>query len=67
MAEGAESSDVGACQMIIDGKIKVKSGTQIERFTPKGLKFADGSKLEADVVLYATGYILLFLFRITSY
>lgn len=48
--------DVGACQMIIDGKIKLKNGTQIERFTHKGLKFTDGSELEADVVLFATGF-----------
>lgn len=48
--------DVGACQMIVDGKIKLKSGTQIERFTEKGLKFEDGTELEADTVIYATGY-----------
>ena len=41
--------------MIIDGKIKLKNGTQIERFTSKGLKFTDGSELEADVVVLATG------------
>ncbi|THH27067.1 hypothetical protein EUX98_g7120 [Antrodiella citrinella] len=48
--------DVGACQMIIDGKIKIKGNTQIERFTKTGLKFTDGSELQADVVLYATGF-----------
>lgn len=48
--------DVGACQLIIDGKIKLKSGPRIERFTKTGLKFDDGSELDADVVLFATGY-----------
>jgi hypothetical protein len=48
-------TDVGACQMIVDGKIKLKNNTEIERFTPTGLKFKDGSELEADVVLFATG------------
>ncbi|KAH8091396.1 hypothetical protein BXZ70DRAFT_1041311 [Cristinia sonorae] len=48
--------DVGACQLIIDGKIKIKNNTQIERFTPTGLKFTDGSELQADVVLFATGF-----------
>ncbi|KAH8092245.1 hypothetical protein BXZ70DRAFT_465945 [Cristinia sonorae] len=48
--------DVGACQMIIDGKIKIKNGTQIERFTPSGLKFEDGSEINADVILFATGF-----------
>ncbi|KAF4592656.1 FAD/NAD(P)-binding domain-containing protein [Pleurotus pulmonarius] len=47
--------DVGACQLIIDGKIKLKSGPRIERFTKTGLKFDDGSELDADVVLFATG------------
>ena len=43
--------------MLIDGKIKLKNGTQIERFTEKGLKFQDGSELEADVVVLATGCV----------
>ncbi|KAI0074817.1 FAD/NAD(P)-binding domain-containing protein [Panus rudis PR-1116 ss-1] len=49
--------DVGACQMIADGKIKIKNDSRLERFTKTGLKFEDGSELEADVVLYATGYV----------
>ncbi|KAI0344326.1 FAD/NAD(P)-binding domain-containing protein [Trametopsis cervina] len=49
--------DVGAAQKIVDGKIKVKSSTEVERYTPTGLKFTDGSELEADVVLFATGYV----------
>ncbi|EPS95682.1 FAD/NAD-binding domain-containing protein [Fomitopsis schrenkii] len=48
--------DVGTCQKIIDGKIKVKNDSQIERFTKTGLKFTNGSELEADVVLFATGF-----------
>lgn len=45
--------------MIIDGKIKLKHGTNIERFTKKGLVFDDGSELDADVVVFATGYGLV--------
>ncbi|KDQ51395.1 hypothetical protein JAAARDRAFT_140378 [Jaapia argillacea MUCL 33604] len=48
--------DVGASQLIIDGKIKLKNDSPIERFTKKGLKFENGSELEADVVLFASGY-----------
>ena len=48
-------ADRGACQQIIDGKIKIKNDSQIERFTKTGLKFDNGSELEADVVMYATG------------
>ncbi|PSS35577.1 hypothetical protein PHLCEN_2v1454 [Hermanssonia centrifuga] len=48
--------DVGACQKIIDGQIKIKNDSQIERFTRTGLKFENGSEIEADVVLFATGF-----------
>ena len=47
--------DVGGSQYIIDGKIKLKSDSLIERFTPTGLKFEDGTELLADVVVFATG------------
>ncbi|KAJ7168902.1 hypothetical protein C8R46DRAFT_1163015 [Mycena filopes] len=47
--------DVGASQMIIDGKIKLKNGSLITEFTETGLRFEDGSELAADVVVFATG------------
>lgn len=48
--------DVGASQLIIDGKIKVKQGQEIVEVLPQGLKFADGTKLQADEIIFATGY-----------
>ncbi|KAL9581598.1 MAG: hypothetical protein Q9203_005826 [Teloschistes exilis] len=48
--------DVGASQMIADGKIKIKQGQEIERVNDHSLTFADGSELEADEVVFATGY-----------
>ena len=42
--------------MIIDGKIKVKSSGSIKRFTKKSMVFEDGSELEADVVVFASGF-----------
>lgn len=48
--------DVGASQLIIDGKIKVKQGQDIDAVLPYGLRFADGSELQADEVVFATGY-----------
>ena len=48
--------DVGASQLIIDGKIKVKQGQEIAEVEPHGLLFADGSELEADEIVFATGY-----------
>jgi putative flavoprotein involved in K+ transport len=47
--------DVGASQLIIDGKIKVKTG-QVERLTETGVVVRDGTELPADLVVYATGY-----------
>lgn len=47
--------DVGCSQLIIDGKVKIKQGQEIERFENTGIRFADGSFLEADVVVLATG------------
>jgi putative flavoprotein involved in K+ transport len=47
--------DVGASELICNGSIKLKQG-KIERITPTGLKFTDGSELQADLIVYATGY-----------
>ena len=54
------NTDVGASQMIIDGKIKIKNDYQISRFTKDGLEFEDGSTLDADAVVFATGYCVSF-------
>ncbi|CAL8581331.1 hypothetical protein XPA_007030 [Xanthoria parietina] len=48
--------DVGCSQLIIDGKIKIKQGQEIEEVKPNGLLFADGETLEADEIIFATGY-----------
>ncbi|PWY93439.1 flavin-binding monooxygenase-like protein [Aspergillus sclerotioniger CBS 115572] len=48
--------DVGASQLIVDGKVKVKQGQEITEILPHGLRFADGTELEADEIILATGY-----------
>ena len=48
--------DVGASDLVADGKIKLKSGVQAERYTENGVAFDDGSELEADLIVLATGY-----------
>ncbi|KAK1255675.1 hypothetical protein MKX07_007934, partial [Trichoderma sp. CBMAI-0711] len=48
--------DVGASQLIIDGKIKIKSGQEVAEILPHGLRLADGTELEADEIILATGY-----------
>ena len=47
--------DVGCSQLIIDRKIKVKQGQEIEVLKPNGLLFKDGELLEADFISFATG------------
>jgi hypothetical protein len=49
--------DTGCSQLIIDGKIKVKQSPEgIAGFKPHSLVLKDGSELEADLVVLATGY-----------
>lgn len=47
--------DVGASQLVVDGKIQVKHA-EVEAVLPRGVKFADGTELEADEIVFATGY-----------
>ncbi|CZR66950.1 related to flavin-containing monooxygenase [Phialocephala subalpina] len=48
--------DVGTSARIANGDIKVKSGDAIRRFVENGLEFESGDVVEADVVVFATGY-----------
>ncbi|KDF00500.1 FAD-dependent oxidoreductase [Mycolicibacterium aromaticivorans JS19b1 = JCM 16368] len=47
--------DVGACELVADGRIKLAHG-QVDRLTENSVVLADGTELPADVVVYATGY-----------
>ncbi|KAJ6569875.1 FAD/NAD(P)-binding domain-containing protein [Mycena vulgaris] len=47
--------DTGVGQLIIDGKIKVKQGVEIERLEADAMVFGDGSRIAADVIVLATG------------
>jgi cation diffusion facilitator CzcD-associated flavoprotein CzcO len=48
--------NIGASDLLIEGKIKLKAGVDIERLAPQKVIFADGSTLEADIIVLATGY-----------
>ena len=48
--------DVGASDLVADGDIKLKSGVSIEKIKPKSVMLTDGTELEADLIVYATGY-----------
>ncbi|KAL4972969.1 hypothetical protein BDW66DRAFT_169064 [Aspergillus desertorum] len=53
---GGYTIEVGAGRLIADGKIKVKQGQEIAEILPHGVRFNDGSELEADEIVFATGY-----------
>lgn len=53
---GGHYIDTGGSTLIIDGKIKVKSGTGIARIVPTGLELASGEIVEADALIFATGF-----------
>ena len=48
--------DVGASQLIIDGRITLKSGSDVSHLTATSVVLRDGTDLPADLVIYATGY-----------
>ncbi len=48
--------DVGASDLIAEGKIKLHSGVTIERIKENAVELTDGTSLPADLIVYATGY-----------
>jgi putative flavoprotein involved in K+ transport len=48
--------DVGACDLVADGRIKLKSGVNVARLTENSVILTDGTELPADLVVYATGF-----------
>jgi putative flavoprotein involved in K+ transport len=48
--------NIGASDLLIDGKIKLKAGVDIVALKPKQVIFSDGTSLAADIIVLATGY-----------
>jgi putative flavoprotein involved in K+ transport len=48
--------DVGASDLIADGKIGLKSRVEVRRVKENSVEFTDGSEAPADLIVYATGY-----------
>lgn len=48
--------DVGASRLIADGKIKVRQAREVSEILPRGMRLSDGTELEADEIVFATGY-----------
>ena len=47
--------DVGAAELVADGSIRLAHG-QVDHLTERTVVLEDGTELEADLVVYATGY-----------
>jgi len=50
--------------LLTSKQITVKSGHEISHFSPTGLVFDDGSRVMADLVIFATGYIFQVFIRL---
>lgn len=48
--------NIGASELIADGEVKLKSGVELTELRDHTAIFSDGSEIEVDLVLFATGY-----------
>lgn len=48
--------NVGASDLIIEGRIKLKSGVGLDHVDGRDVVFTDGSRMQADAIVLATGY-----------
>ena len=48
--------DVGASELIAEGKIKLKAGVEAKQIKERSIVFSDGTELPADLIVFATGY-----------
>jgi putative flavoprotein involved in K+ transport len=48
--------DVGASDLVADGKIKLVSGVNVRELKEHSILLEDGRELGADLIVYATGY-----------
>ncbi|KAE8332816.1 hypothetical protein BDV39DRAFT_199816 [Aspergillus sergii] len=53
---GGHYVDVGGTKLLADGKAAVKAGVEPIAYTTTGLRFSDGSSVDADAVVWCTGY-----------
>ena len=48
--------NVGCSDLLVEGKIDLVQFDQIDSFITNGMKMKDGSKIDADIIILATGY-----------
>ncbi|KAJ9315623.1 hypothetical protein DTO271D3_4196 [Paecilomyces variotii] len=53
---GGHYMDVGDTKLIAEGKANVKAGVEPVAYTKTGLLFSDGSTVDADAIIWCTGF-----------
>lgn len=54
---GGHFNDIGhGIEMIVQGLCAVKGNVEAREYTPTGLKFSDGSTVDADAIVWCTGF-----------
>ncbi|PVH72917.1 FAD/NAD(P)-binding domain-containing protein [Cadophora sp. DSE1049] len=53
---GGHYIDTGATALIAEKKVSIKANVEPTSYTTTGLQFSDGSTLDADAVIWCTGY-----------
>jgi cation diffusion facilitator CzcD-associated flavoprotein CzcO len=48
--------NIGASELIADGRVALKSGVELAEVKEHSAVFSDGSEIEVDLILFATGY-----------
>ncbi len=48
--------DVGASELVADGRIKLKAGVEARQIKEHSIVFSDDSELPAELIVFATGY-----------
>lgn len=48
--------DVGCAALLADGRVGLRSGCEVERLEPRAVVLTNGERLEADVLIHATGF-----------
>lgn len=53
---GGHYVDVGGTKLFVEGKAGIKAGVEPVTYTATGLRFSDGSTVDADAIVWCTGF-----------
>jgi putative flavoprotein involved in K+ transport len=48
--------NIGASELVADGRVKLKQGVELAEVKEHSVVFTDGSEMDVDLILFATGY-----------